>query len=86
MNWPEMKAFAAENPVTAAVVALGAVVLSPVVALAAWPLLVSALSVLAPVLVPAVLFAVVSVWEACNCLYPFPKLCCALCTGHGRGD
>jgi hypothetical protein len=61
MDLSQMKSFVVENPLLAAGVAVVAVLLSPVVVLAAIPVLQFLLVQLAPVLVPALLLAVVSV-------------------------
>lgn len=60
MDVQTMKEFVRANPLQAAVVGLVAVLVSPVVILAATPLVQFLLVQLAPVLVPALLLAVVS--------------------------
>jgi hypothetical protein len=55
-----MKSYITGNPVQAAVVGLVAVLASPLLLVAGWPLFQFLLVHLAPVLVPALLLAVVS--------------------------
>jgi energy-coupling factor transporter transmembrane protein EcfT len=63
MDLSQMKSFVVENPLLAAGVAVVAVLLYPVVVLAAIPVLQFLLVQLAPVLVPALLLAVVGVTQ-----------------------
>ena len=60
MDLSEIKQYAASNPVQAAVVAVVAVLASPVILLAATPLLQFLLVHLAHVLIPALVLALVS--------------------------
>jgi len=60
MDLSHIKEYAASNPLQAAVVAVVAVLASPVILLAATPVLQFLLVHLAPILVPALVLAVVS--------------------------